>query len=98
MRTTLVPSASRMARFPCATTMPVPPVLKVVVNAPLLLQNTIPPPVVGHDDVAVSGQRSRGRQGTGTRPAPASGSVCRGHGHAGRAGHTPRLHPGAIVV
>ena len=42
-RTTFVPSASKMARFPCATTTPDPPeVLNVVVNAPVLLQNTVP--------------------------------------------------------
>jgi hypothetical protein len=42
-RTTLVPSASSSARFPCATTTPLPAaVLNVVVNAPLLLQNTMP--------------------------------------------------------
>ena len=43
------------SRLPCATTMPEPPaVLKVVVYAPLLLQNTIPCQLLG-DDVAVAG-------------------------------------------
>ena len=40
---TFVPSARSKHRFPCPTTTPLPAaVLNVVVNAPLLLQNTVP--------------------------------------------------------